>query len=343
MAENYADRERRADDLHRQIGDLGNRVVVLKTVLGDLELSLRAQPDVAPERVVAAYAEAAVALPDAVVKRLDEVREFHRRLEENRRNRLGKEYAATEQQMAALNVRLTGLRAELDAELQFLNAHRALDEYAANNAHLTALKGREQRIRDYLRLLSQYTEEAQKVEMAQATVETNAQLKAARGHLEQLKGRFREFSRELYGAVPAGLTVKNNDGENQCRYDIEAHIESDAGDGINQGKIFCYDLLLLALRQRHRMGFLFHDSRLFAHMDPRQRVSLFRLADRVCREAGLQYIASLNDDTLEATKGLAGEDTDRLFVDPIRLELTDAPDGSGKLLGIQIDMKYDAD
>jgi uncharacterized protein YydD (DUF2326 family) len=343
VAENYAERERRADDLHRQLGDLGNRLVVLRTVLDDLDLSLRVQPDVAPERVVAAYEEAAVNLPAAVVKRLDEVREFHRRLEENRRTRLGKERAATEQEVAAVNARMATLRAELDAELQFLNAHRALDEYAANNAHLTALKGREQRIRDYLRLLSQYTEEAQKVkvEMAQATVETNRQLRDARPHLELLMGRFREFSRELYGPVPAGLTVRNNDGENQCRYDIEAHIESDAGDGINQGKIFCYDLLLLDLRQRHRMGFLFHDSRLFAHMDPRQRVSLFRLADRVCREGGFQYIASLNEDALEAARELAGEDARRLFVDPVKLELTDAPGGSGKLLGIQIDMKYD--
>jgi hypothetical protein len=37
----------------------------------------------------------------------------------------------------------------------------------------------------------------------------------------------------------------------------------------------------------------------------------------------------------------AGEDFDRLFVAPRVLELTDEPDGSGKLLGVQIEMKYD--
>jgi uncharacterized protein YydD (DUF2326 family) len=152
---------------------------------------------------------------------------------------------------------------------------------------------------------------------------------------------FRNYSRELYGSVPAGLTVSNNDGENQTRYDIEAHIQNDAADGINQGKIFCYDLLVLLLRKRHHVDFLFHDNRLYADMDKNQRYSLFKLADRLCREAGVQYIATLNEDVIDSVRDRAGSDFERLFVDSVTLELTDAPDGSGKLLGIQVDMSYD--
>lgn len=196
-----------------------------------------------------------------------------------------------------------------------------------------------------MQLLSQYTEEAQKVraEMAQATVEANQYLRSTRTHLDLLMEKFRDYSKELYGAVPAGLTVKNNDGENQSRYDFDAHIQNDAADGINQGKIFCYDFLLLTLRQRHLMEFLFHDNRLYADMDKHQRYSLFRLADRVCREMNIQYIATVNEDVIDSVREIAGEDFQRLFVDPVVLELTDAPGGAGKLLGIQIDMKYDDD
>ncbi len=177
--------------------------------------------------------------------------------------------------------------------------------------------------------------------MAQATVETNQYIRSIRSHLDFLMEKFREYSRELYGSVPAGLTVKNNDGENQCRYDIEAHIQNDAADGINQGKIFCYDFLLLTLRQRHMMEFLFHDNRLYADMDKHQRYSLFRLADRVSREMDVQYIATINEDVIDSVSDVAGADFHRLFVDPVVLELTDAPGGKGKLLGLQIDMKYD--
>ena len=343
VAENYADRQRRADQLHSLLADLANEIVIYGNVLADIELALKVKPDVSPTQVIEVYREASIALPDLVVKRLEDVQTFHQRLQENRSKRLTKELTATRQIIAELEHRSEAFRRELDAELQFLNAHRALDEYAANNAQLSELRGRERRIKDYLQLLSQYTEEAQKVraEMAQATVDTNQYLRTSRPHLDLLMERFREYARELYGAVSAGLTVKNNDGENQCRYDIEAHIQNDAADGINQGKIFCYDFLILTLRQRHSMEFLFHDNRLYADMDRNQRYSLFRLADRVSRDMGLQYIATVNEDVIDSVREIAGEDFEHLFVAPVVLELTDAPDGRGKLLGIQIDMNYD--
>jgi uncharacterized protein YydD (DUF2326 family) len=343
VADNYLERQQKADVIHDQLIHLANEAVIYKNLLADIELALKIKPDISPAQIIELYQEALVALPALVVKRLEEVQTFHQRLQENRNLRLGKESASVAQKLSEIAQRSERLRSELDVELQFLNAHRALDEYSANSAHLSSLRGREQRIKDYLQLLSQYTEEAQKVraEMAQATVDTNQYIRSIRPHLDLLMEKFREYSRELYGAVPAGLTVKNNDGENQRRYDIEAHIQNDAADGINQGKIFCYDLLLLTLRQRHSMEFLFHDNRLYADMDKHQRYSLFRLADRVCREMDAQYIATLNEDVIDSVQDVAGTDFQRLFVDPVVLELTDALGGKGKLLGIQIDMAYD--
>ena len=330
VAENYAERQEKADRLHRQLTDLANEIVIYKNLITDIELALKVKPDVPPAQVIAVYEEALVALPDLVIKRLEDVQTFQRALQENRSRRLNKELAAAKQKDAELTQRSDRLRKELDAELQFLNAHRALDEYATNNAHLSELRGKERRIKDYLQLLAQYTEEAQKVRaaMALATVEANDYIRSVRPHLDLLMEKFREYSKELYGSVPAGLTVKNNDGENQCRYDIEAHIQNDQATGINQGKIFCYDLLLLTLRQRHMMEFLFHDNRLFADMDKYQRYSLFRLADRVCREMDIQYIATVNEDVIDSVREIAGKDFQRLFVDPVVLELTDAPGGS---------------
>lgn len=343
VADNYYERQAKADSIHDQLASLANELTIYRNLIADLELALSIKPDVPPSRVVEMYEEAAVVLPALVVKRLEDVQSFHIRLQENRHARLTRELADAKRTAGDLEAQSEKLRKALDAELQFLNAHRALDEYAANNAHLSELRGREQRIKDYLQLLSQYTEEAQRIraEMAQATVETNEYLRSIRAHLDFLMETFREYSKELYGPVPAGLTVKNNDGENQLRYDIKAHIQNDAADGINQGKIFCYDLLLLTLRQRHSVEFLFHDNRLYADMDKHQRFSLFRLAERISRQLDVQYIATLNEDVIDSVRDVAGADFDRLFVDPVVLELTDAQGGSGKLLGIQIDMEYD--
>jgi uncharacterized protein YydD (DUF2326 family) len=343
VSENYAERQRRADDLHREHATIANEIVVMENLRQDLMLALDVRPDVAPERVAALFREAAAALPDLVTKRLQDVQQFQRRLQQNRKSRVERDIASVDERLADLSARSTSVKKQIDAELQYLNSHRALDEYAATSRELTDLKAAEQRIKDYLQLLSQYTEEAQRVrvEMATETLETSHYIRSIRAHLDVLMETFRDHARELYGSVAAGLTVKNNDGENQCRYDIEAHIQNDAADGINQGKIFCYDLLLLRLKQRHQIEFLFHDNRLYADMDKNQRYSLFRLADRVCSEMQAQYIATVNEDVLDSVKEIAGDDYQRLFVDPVVLELTDVAGGAGKLLGFQVDMNYE--
>lgn len=344
VAENYAERQEKADDIHRQLGELRNRLVVQENIMEDIALALQTSPDVAPAEITRLFEETTISLPDAVVKRLEDVHEFNRRLHENRARRLTSELNEATRLRAEILTTSEGLQQALNDELQFLNAHRALDEYAANSAYLSSIRSRRERIVDYQRLLAQYKEEAQRIraELAQTTLTTNDYLRSVQPHLQGLMHEFREYSHALYGAVPAGLSVENNDGENQCRFNILAHIQNDAADGINQGKLFCYDLMLLALRQRHDVQFLFHDNRLFADMDMNQRYSLFKLADSICSKLGAQYIATVNQDVLDSVRAVAGEDYERLFVDPVVLELTDTPDGSGKLLGIQVDMDYDA-
>jgi uncharacterized protein YydD (DUF2326 family) len=122
---------------------------------------------------------------------------------------------------------------------------------------------------------------------------------------------FRRYAREFYGDKAAGLVVTNSDGYNQTRYNIEARIEHDQADGINDVRIFCFDMTLLALQQRHNVEFLVHDSRLLADMDWRQRLALFRLADNVCQKHVFQYIAMLNEDQVEILRDPAGDDYER--------------------------------
>ena len=297
-----------------------------------------------PDRVKRLYNEANYALPGNVTKRLDEVEVFYTRLRENRQRRLEQEKKATQADLKEWQEKRSILEKELDNLLRYLEAHRALDEYTENNRFLSELTARESKIEDYLSLIDRYTNEAQRIraEMGRATVETTSYLETIKPHRDLLMDKFRSFAREFYGDKPAGLVVRNNDKlENQIRYDIETRIEHDQADGISDVRIFCFDLLLLVLKQRHKIEFLFHDSRLFAGMDWHQRLTLFRLASEVSADEDLQYIATVNEDQIESVREAAGEDFGRLFVIPRVLELTDEPDGSGKLLGVQIEMKYD--
>jgi uncharacterized protein YydD (DUF2326 family) len=101
-------------------------------------------------------------------------------------------------------------------------------------------------------------------------------------------------------------------------------------------------MMVFLLRRNHSVGFLFHDSRLFADMDPRQRSGALKLAHYCASAAGVQYIASLNDDQTDPP-GQWMDDASQfeaVVVDRIVLRLTDdSPEN--KLLGRNVDLKYD--
>jgi hypothetical protein len=67
-------------------------------------------------------------------------------------------------------------------------------------------------------------------------------------------------------------------------------------------------MTLLTLQRNHNFGLLFHDSRLFSNMDPRQRATLFSLAYTETKENDLQYIASVSQNQLDSFQKLLSKD-----------------------------------
>jgi len=55
--------------------------------IGDIDLALQVRPDVS-HQITSVYEEARVALPQVVIKRLEDVQTFNRKLYENRKKRL---------------------------------------------------------------------------------------------------------------------------------------------------------------------------------------------------------------------------------------------------------------
>ena len=91
------------------------------------------------------------------------------------------------------------------------------------------------------------------------------------------------------------------------------------------------------------MQMIFHDSRLFSDIEPRQRSTIFKIAFEEAKNSNIQYIASVNEDQITPLKELLGkENYKKIIEDNIVLELTDESDKT-KLLGIQVDMRYEKD
>jgi uncharacterized protein YydD (DUF2326 family) len=176
--------------------------------------------------------------------------------------------------------------------------------------------------------------------MSQEVIKTNSYLEETRNVRDEIFSLFKNYVGRFYPDVEAGISIRNNEGSNKLRFDLDVSVANDSSDGINEVRIFCYDLSLLTARQNHTIDFLVHDSRLFANMDVRQRATLFRLASEVTKTRDLQYIATLNPDEISGMESeFSPKEFGEVIASNIVLELRD-DSPAGKLLGIQIDMRY---
>jgi uncharacterized protein YydD (DUF2326 family) len=92
--------------------------------------SLREGQPADNRKVTRVYAEAGVALPELVIKRLEDVQAFHRQVVANRRNFLQAEIALLSRTMAERNEQIRVLTEEQAAFLGVLQTHGALAEHS---------------------------------------------------------------------------------------------------------------------------------------------------------------------------------------------------------------------
>lgn len=344
VAEDYHEIEQKANQARSNVQTLRNETIILQNAMANITKSLELRPDLNLESVVRLYEESAALLPESLVKSVKDVQSFHQKLLANRLKRLSKDRKELSKRLTRVEKERIEVGKKLDSYLQFLGAHRALDEYVTVSNRLSQINGEIQKLKSYEELVESYNDKLQdlKVLLAEENKEAGRYLRTEAASItEAAFSTFRRYATALYPNCSSGLTITNNEGENQLRFNVSASIESDQADGISNMKIFCFDLTLLAAKDRHNVEFLVHDSRLFNATDPRQISEAFKLAQEFCTENDTQYIATLNEDQLSLVKeALSEEEFNRIMDDNIVLNLTD--DGpKGKLLGIQVDMKYD--
>jgi len=341
VAEDYNDIERSADEAKRELQVLRNQASSLRESISNINASLQVRPDVSLATVVDVYQEANLRIPELVVKSIEEVTTFHEQLVRDRARRLTREKSRIEDALKQLDEQISAGSGRLDDLLRFLGTHHALEELVSTTNYLAEIKAKAQKIKDYKSLLERYSVEEQNVniQLSNETIKTNTYLSEANDIIDSNLNCFRSLARRFYPDRPGGLTVRNNEGDNQIRFDVDAKIQDDASDGINEVKIFCFDMTVLLQRHHHAMNFLWHDSRLFSDMDPRQRAVLFKVAHE--RTLGKhQYIATMNEDQIQAMKDqFTDEEFKSVITDNIILELNDESP-SDKLLGIEVDMDY---
>lgn len=339
VSNNYHELELEADEKSYQKKELENKRVLVSNHIKNIEDSAKETDKVKEEKLLKVYEAAKVEIPEMVRKSLDEVTKFHGELLETRNAHLRKELARHKSELKEIDTQITSLGKRMDELLDYLNSHGALEEYVVLTKQLSSLQNDLNRIQEYQKILKAYRDT--KLDIRASMIEqdkaADAYLEEENTYLDDLKNSYWNYAKRFYPKKKSGLVIRNNLGENMLRYTLEARIEDDSSDGVNEVRMFCFDWLLLNC-QKSKIKFVAHDSRVFANMDPRQRETLFRIAFETCQTTDFQYICSVNEDALLSFESMMTEEEYQDIVKSnIILELNDdAPES--KLLGIQIDI-----
>jgi uncharacterized protein YydD (DUF2326 family) len=139
------------------------------------------------------------------------------------------------------------LQNKLDSKLQYLGAHKALDIFVKLNNKLVDLKNQKDNLQRSDKLREEYQSKSLKLkeELIKLTEQAHEHLKDVNDMVNIVCDFFRDLAKRVYPNAVSGITIKNDDGENQTMFDVQAKIQEDGSDGISNVKIFCYDMTIL--------------------------------------------------------------------------------------------------
>lgn len=342
VADDYYEINKEADLIKNEIEKAKNRITLIENQVQNIDESRKISPDIRRENIEKVYSEASLIFKEEALKSLAELEKFYEHLSTNREKRLLDKKTELFRLMSELNLKIELKKSELDSKLKYLDTHQALDIVLKLKDKLADLKAKEENIKRYDSLISKYQKAKIQTEkdFITSTEKTQEYLDDAKEIIKSTTDFFRELSKRFYPQATAGITVRNNDGDNQIRYNIDAKIKFDGSDGIGNIKLFCYDLTILLKGFGHKVNFLFHDSRLLSDTDPRQLAELFKILNDYIKISGKQYVLTLNQNQIdEVKKYMTVSEFDTIIDQNICLELKDELPEE-KLLGIQVDMDY---
>ncbi|MCR5641986.1 MAG: DUF2326 domain-containing protein [Prevotella sp.] len=341
IAQDYNEIKKEADKLSSHLQELRNQAAKFRIAISNIDKSLQIKSDITEQQLRDFFCKAQVELNDMIVKRLSEVEEFNGKLLGNREKSLLDEKAKFTLSLADIESQIDSLGKQEDEKLQYLKSHGALDDYVGLTEQLNAYKNQCERLSNFEKMLKEHKarKASIKKEMAEEDEITERYLTKIDEQITDIISYFQILSEQFYKDKTAGISIENNTGANKSRFNIEAKIADDAGDGVDGVKTFCFDWTLLKKQLNHHVQFIFHDSRLVSDIDTRQIATALKIAYKECIENGFQYILTINQNILDNLRLQMGDDFDTIVTNNEVLELTDESN-EGKLLGIQVDLDY---
>ena len=299
IAEDFNQLKDEADILTSEIQQIRNKIAYFNREIRNknLIISSNNQLDIDVDKIASMYEEAKFFLGEDTLAHINAVKDFHETLFNNRKKKALLDIERYEKDIKILNDN-EKLKDKRRSEIfKYLENKGALEEYHSLNIEKDRLKTYLEEIQRNQKSLKSFKKEQAdiKIEIDQFKRELIELEDKIKDRIEFLKKAFREISEEHYEDKPGLLDIEINDDFKTDRlYNIEPIIKGDSSDGINEMKIFVYDMLIYKLNP-DLIGLIGHDNRLFDMVDERQIAKAFTYVNNNLK----QYICSISDTKFE--------------------------------------------
>lgn len=303
IAQDFNDLKNEADILTIQIQKIRNDIAYNNRLIRNKQMIIDTnhQVDIDVNKLKNMYAEASFFLGAEVLNHIESVQDFHNTLFKNRKDRAIKDISLLETNIKSIEKRLFDLDKRRSDILKYLENRGALEEYHSLNREKDNIKEKLEQIQRDEKSLNRYKKEQADIKLEidqfkRKLIDLESDLK---DKIQFLGKSFREISEEFYNDKPGFLHVEILEKFNTEKlYKIEPKIDNEnSSDGINEMKIFIYDMLLYKLNPT-LIGLVGHDNRLFDMVDERQIGYTF---DYVHKNLS-QYICSVSDTKFKEAK-----------------------------------------
>jgi uncharacterized protein YydD (DUF2326 family) len=327
----YREIESEASRLSRQLGALSDENTIDTALIEELEQSLRNEAVPSYDDIARLYREAEIVLPEIVARRFIEVQNFHDSIIRNRRTYLEGEIAGARQRISDRRKNQERLSARQSELLQMLRSYGALDQYAQLQSEFARAESEAESVRRRYAAAEQLEGKKTELEIERTQLLRRLQqdYSEQRNVLQRAILAFEQISSALYEQAGSLTIVDSLNGPV-----FEITMPSSKSKGISNMQIFCFDMMLMRLCKERGIGpgFLIHDSHLFDGVDERQIAKALEVGNRITQEIGIQYIVTMNSDTLP--RDLVREFELEEFIMPVKL--TDATTDGG-IFGVRFD------
>lgn len=324
--------EEAADQISRQLAVMAQDDAADVRLLDNLQSDLvDASPAPSEDAMVRMYEELGIVLPSLIVKRLDEVRQFHESVVRNRKLSLEGQLSETENRLAKRRAEAMRLDQRLGELLRKLDEGGALSRFSQLQTEVARLEAHAADLRQQMDAAEQFEGGQSELEVRkhQLVLRLRQEYRENPAPIEHAIVVFGEIAAALY-EEGGSLTI----GESTTGPTFEVQMHASRSRGIAKMGIFAFDMTLarIACERGLGPGFLIHDSHLYDGVDERQKAIALNIASEYASKYGFQYIVTINSDDLPPADVLDFA-LDDAVVEPVLTDKTE----TGGLFGLRFD------